>query len=98
LGGRLIGVVGDYKGESGPWTLVIVPYPDEAAASAALSHLRAHLDSYLNVTDERGDGFIFKDFKEKYGTAERKGRVLEIRLNLVRPNAASKAYDLQAGR
>jgi hypothetical protein len=82
LGGRLIAVAGDYRGESGPWTLVIVPYPDEAAAAAALSHLRAHLDSYLKVTDERGDGFVFKDFKEKYGAVERKDRVLEIRLNL----------------
>ena len=87
LGGRLIAAAGDYRSESGPWTLVIVPYPDEAAASAALSHLRAHLDSYLKVTDERGDGFVFKDFKEKYGTVERKGRVLEIRLNL------SSAFD-----
>lgn len=82
LGGRLIAVAGDYRSESGPWTLIVVPYPDETGAAAALSHLRAHLDSYLTVTDELKDGFVFKDFKEKYGAVERKGRVLEIRLNL----------------
>lgn len=85
LGGRLIGVAGDYRAESGPWTLIIVPYPDEAAASSALANLRARLDPYLKVTGERADGFVFEDFKKKFGAALRKGATLEIRLNLVRP-------------
>lgn len=85
LGGRLIGAAGDYRAEGGSWTLIIIPYPVEAAAVSALAHLRANLDSYLMVTEERPDGFVFKDFKNRYGAALRKKSLIEIKLNLARP-------------
>jgi hypothetical protein len=85
LGGRLTAVAADYSSEAGPpWTLVVVPYPDEAAAAAALGHLRAGLDSYLEVVRDGADGFIYRDFKGRFGEARRAGAALEIRLNLER--------------
>lgn len=85
--GEVIAVSGDYRaapgrGAGAVWTLILSPYPDEAASAAALAHLRAHLDSYLEVTKEKAEGFVFKDFKQKFGTVLRKGNTLEIRLGL----------------
>ena len=84
-GGKVIAVTGDYRAANDTWTLIISPYPDEAASAAALAYLRVHLDSYLQVTEERGDGFVFKDFKKQFGSVARKGAVLELRLGLPRP-------------
>ncbi|MBN2206014.1 MAG: hypothetical protein JW742_01300, partial [Candidatus Aminicenantes bacterium] len=85
LGGRLTALAADYPSAGGPpWTLIVVPYPDEAASAAALAHLRAHLDSYLEVVGEDPDGFVFKDFKDRFGAVERNGPNLAIRLNLAR--------------
>jgi hypothetical protein len=87
LAGRATGVAADYRDEGGVWTLVLVPYPDESAAAAALAHLRGHLDSYLEVRTERPDGFVFKDFQGRFGSVARRGSLLEIRLHLIRPPA-----------
>jgi hypothetical protein len=84
-GGRVIAAAGDYRAPAGLWTLVLAPYPDEAAASSALAYLRAHLDSYLEVTAERAGGFVFRDFKQKFGLVLRKGAILELRLGLQDP-------------
>jgi len=78
-------VAADYRSAEGPWTLILVPYPDEAAAKTAIAHLRANLDSYLDVVRERAGGFVFKDFKNRFGEVRLTGSVLEIRLNLIRP-------------
>jgi len=85
LGGRRMAVAADYRSAEGPWTLILVPYPDEAAAKTAIAHLRANLDSYLDVVRERAGGFVFKDFKNRFGEVRLTGSVLEIRLNLIRP-------------
>ncbi len=84
-GGKVIAVAGDYRAANDTWTLIVSPYPDEAAASAALAYLRAHLDSYLKVTEERGAGFVFRDFKDKFGSVRKIGPVLELRLGLANP-------------
>jgi hypothetical protein len=85
LAGRIVAAAADYRSAEGPWTLILVPYSDEAAAKAALAHLRANLDSYLEVVRESAGGFVFKDFKNRFGKARLTGSVLEIGLNLVRP-------------
>lgn len=84
LDGRLTAVAADYPGEGGPWTLLLVSYPDEAASASAFAHLRANLDSYLEVVREGGSGFVFRDFKGRFGAAERRGPGLAVRLNLAR--------------
>jgi hypothetical protein len=85
LAGRSVAVAADYLADGGPWTLILVPYPDETAAKAARAHLWANLDSYLEVVRESAGGFVFKDFKNRFGKVRLTGSVLEIRLNLVRP-------------
>jgi hypothetical protein len=85
LAGRIVAVAADYLADGGPWTLILVPYPDEPAAKTATAHLRANLDSYLEVVRESAGGFEFKDFKNRFGKVRLTGSVLEIRLNLVRP-------------
>ncbi len=80
LGGRVFGALAAYRMPAGvEHTRLIVPYPDEAAAAAALSHLKANLDPYLKVTADRADGFDFVDFQSKKGSAARSGAVLDIR-------------------
>jgi hypothetical protein len=85
LGQKKMAVAADYRSAEGPWTLILVPYFEEAAAKAALAHLRDNLDPYLEVVRERTGGFVFKDFKNRFGQVRLTGSVLEIRLNLVRP-------------
>jgi hypothetical protein len=84
LGGRTTAVAADYRTEGGSWTLILVPYPDEAAAKASLAHLRRNLDSYLEVVRERAGGFVFKDFKSRFGEVRLTGSVLNVKLDLVR--------------
>jgi len=80
LGGRTFGALAEYRMPEGTaFTRLIVPYPDAAAAAAALAHLRANLDPYIKVTADRADGFDFVDFQSKRGSAARSGAVLEIR-------------------
>jgi hypothetical protein len=87
LGGRVFGALAAYRMPDGPsYTRLVVPYPDPAAAAAALAHLRANLDPYLKVTADRPDGFDFTDFQEKKGRVARSGAVLDILFSL--PSAA----------
>jgi hypothetical protein len=55
LGGRIIAAAAHYDDGGGLTTRVVVEYPDEATAAAALDHLRATLDPGLKVVggDER---------------------------------------------
>lgn len=80
LGGRVFGALGLYRTPAGAGhTRLIVPYPDEAAAAAALAHLKANLDPYLKVTADRADGFDFVDYQSKKGSVARSGAVLDFR-------------------
>jgi len=82
LGGRTFGALAQYRMPDGTaFTRLIVPYPDAAAAAAALTHLGANLDPYLKVTGERPDGFDFVDHQSKPGRVALAGAVLDIRFN-----------------
>lgn len=83
LGGRVFGALAAYRTPAGAeHTRLIVPYPDEAAATAALAHLKANLDPYLKVTADRPDGFDFVDYQSKKGSVARSGAVLDIRFGV----------------
>jgi hypothetical protein len=83
LGGRIFGALAEYRMADGPAFLrLIVPYPDAAAAAAALAYLKADLDPYLKVTLDRPDGFDFVDFQAKKGAVVRSGAVLDIRFRV----------------
>ncbi len=83
LGGRTFGALAGYRTPAGAaYDRLIVPYPDDEAAAAALAHLKANLDPYIKVTGDRPDGFDFVDFQAKKGSVTRSGPVLDIRFNI----------------
>lgn len=83
LGGRTFGALAGYRTAAGAeYNRLIVPYPDDAAAAAALAHLKANLDTYIEVTSDRPDGFDFVDYRSMKGTVARFGSTLDIRFNV----------------
>jgi hypothetical protein len=79
LKGRVFGALAEYRtAAGGTLNRLVLPYPDEAAAAAALSHLKTNLDPYLKITAERSDGFDFVDFEAKRGSVTLSGPVLAI--------------------
>ena len=85
LGGRVFGVLAEYRMADGTsFTRLIIPYPDQRAAVAALAHLKANLDTYLKITGARPDGFDFVDFQAKTGAVFRTGAVVDIRFGATR--------------
>jgi hypothetical protein len=72
---------------SGPYSLIVVAYPDPARASAAFSGLAARLDPYLKILDKGSSRLVFEDFKKEYGLAQIKENRIEIRVGLAAPPA-----------
>lgn len=87
LEGKIFGAAANYReGAETVFTRFIIPYPDEARASAVYANLLANLDPYLKVLESRERAFVFEDYKGRYGLVELKGPVLDIRVNLsIRP-------------
>jgi hypothetical protein len=84
LQGKIFAVAADYRDQEGePSTRLIIPYPDERQAAAALRNLIDKLDPYLKIIEKRDEGIVFKDYRQKIGTVESHGRKLEVRLNLI---------------
>ncbi len=88
LEGKVFALAADYRDQEGePSSRIFVVYRDEARAVEAFRKLVACLDPYLKVVKERDRELVFTDYRGKFGTVERKGGLLEIRLNLaVRPS------------
>lgn len=83
LRGKIFGVLANYRGEGNAvYTRLIIPYPDQQQAFSVYENLRANLDPYLKIVTTRANGFVFVDFKQKYGVVELKGSKLDIRFNL----------------
>lgn len=84
LGGEIFAALAEYTAAGGTrFRRMIVPYPDAAAAAAALESLRANLDPYLKIVEAGADALTFVDFKKRYGAIARVGNVLDIRFDLV---------------
>ena len=65
LGGKLFAAAAVYREASGQSeSMIVAPYPDEAAARAAFANLRRNLDPYLQVLEAGGDFLVFKDFQK----------------------------------
>jgi len=83
LEGQVFGVVGNYQdGKGNITTRLIIPYPDEVRARAALEHLRQNFDPYHKILETRPSGFTFVDYQQKFGRVELKGSILDIQINL----------------
>lgn len=84
LGGKIFGVVGDYKDCYGDvFTRLIILYPDEEATLSAYRNLFSNLDPYLQLHTQWERGFVFKDYRNKFGVVEIKEHGIEIRINLL---------------
>lgn len=83
LGGKVTAVAAEYTGgQKETTTLILVPYPNEAAAEKAFRHLVDNLDSYLEVVAKDARRLVFKDYAGRYGEVSRQGRRLTVRVNL----------------
>lgn len=66
LGGKIFGVIGDYKDPNlGRYKLILIRYPSEADAQSAFDHLVGNLDPYLKVLEKSKNAFSFQDFESK---------------------------------
>lgn len=85
LEGKRFAASASYRDEEGgDHVLIVAPYEDEATATRAFAALAAGLDPYLQVV-EKGDGrFVFRDFQGLFGTAEKRGPRIEVRVRLAR--------------
>jgi hypothetical protein len=83
LEGKVFALAADYRDQEGePSSRIFIAYRDEARAFAVFRNLVAGLDPYLKVLEKKEGALIFSDYRGKFGMVERKGAVLEIRLNL----------------
>lgn len=83
LGGKVFAVAGDYEeGKNRAYTRILVRYPDGKMALSAFQNLLAHLDPYLKIESKREKGFVFQDFRGKFGTAQLDDQRIEIKVNL----------------
>ncbi len=83
LKGEIFGVAADYKLETGGlYTQIIIPYPGKQQAEEALAHLKANLDSYLDVVAESQRSLAFKDYRNKFGRVIVEGETMTIAINL----------------
>lgn len=83
LNGKIFGAAADYKLESGgSYTMIVVPYPGQKDAEAALAHVKANLDSYLSVVAEDFRSLTFKDYQNKFGKVAIDGRTMTITVHL----------------
>ena len=84
LRGRVFGIVGDYRsGNDHIFTRILIPYPDKETVISVYEHLIAHLDPYLDVLISQKQGFIFKDYQDKFGVAKLYKNVIDIRIHLL---------------
>lgn len=83
LGGRVFGVLGKYAdADDSVYTQIVIPYPDSGRAASAYQNLVKNLDPYLKVLGKTESSFIFRDYRDRFGSAEISGTVLTLRVNL----------------
>lgn len=83
--GKVAGAAADYAAEGGTTTAIVLAYASPAEASAALAHLRAHLDSLLKPVKWEEGHLVFQDSQGKFGRAAAEGAVLRVTLGLAKP-------------
>jgi len=82
LGRKVTAVAGSYETPGGRYTLILVDYPNAAAAGVAFDYLRRNLDSYLKVVDKSEKALVFRDYDGKYGRMSYAGARLSISVHL----------------
>lgn len=82
LGGTVTAVSADYAGLGGGSTRLVATYPDEAAATAALSRVRRDHDPYLEPVAGQPDRAVFRDHRGRYLELRRRGAVIALEAGL----------------
>lgn len=83
LGGKIFGVVANYKSEDNAhYTKIVIPYPSADKARAVFNHLIQDLDPYLTILEKNDMDFIFQDYKKKYGKVKLASEKLFILFHL----------------
>lgn len=87
LKNKIFGAAAEYKDDKGDtYRRIVVRYPDETYAQEAFSHLRANLDSYIQVLENRENFLSFKDYRGKYGKVSLEKDFLHIFIDLSKPS------------
>ena len=85
LGGKTLGVAGNYKDPAkGSYGLVVVNYADPAAAKKAFDNVQKNLDKYLKPVKTTATRLVFKDYENKFGVVSVTGKKLEVTLHLAK--------------
>lgn len=83
LKGQVFGVIGDYKDDNwGNYTTLFFNYNSKADTKSAANNLITNLDPYLQILDKSKNGFIFKDYQDKFGVVSLKDKSIEIKIKL----------------
>lgn len=83
LNSEVYGVCADYQYSADTlFTRLLIPYPDDKSASQSYSKLQKNLDQYLEVVENRENGFDFKDYLDKYGRVRLDEKLIDIMINL----------------
>jgi Family of unknown function (DUF6599) len=85
LGGRRVGVAGDYKDAAGTTTRIVIVYPDAPDAARAFANLKTNLDRYLTPIATAAARLVFRDYENKFGMATVTARRIDITLHLTTP-------------
>jgi hypothetical protein len=75
-------VSGEYTGAQGRHALIVVTYPDVAAAGKAFRNLVANLDPEITPLHTGEACLVFRDYDGTFGVASLAGARLEIQLHL----------------
>ncbi len=91
LEGKRFAASASYRDEEGgTHVLIVAPYEDEATAARAFAALAGGLDPYLQVVEKADGRFVFRDFQGLFGSAEKHGPRIEVRVRLAqRPRAGT---------
>jgi len=93
LQGKVIGVIGDYSNKQyGRYSRLVFNYQNSEEAQSAFQHLLLNLDPYLQILDQYDNGFIFKDFEEKFGKVRLNRNSIEIIIKLKQRPQFSRKY------
>lgn len=84
LRGAVTAVAASYS-DPNAHTLVLVPYPDAAAAAAGFAFLSRHLDPEIKPLAKTTTQIVFKDYSGRFGDATLAASLITVRLRLAAP-------------
>jgi hypothetical protein len=83
LKGKVTAYAADYEDpKKGTYGMIMVPYPDAAAAGNAFEYLAGHLDHYLTVVQKVPSRLVYRDYQGKYGEAVLAGTALRLKIGM----------------